>query len=124
MIRRPPRSTQSRSSAASDVYKRQLENALMAHPSVAEAAVIGVPDDTWGERPLAAVVLRADTPPATPDELRAFLGEKVPRWQLPERWCFIDEVPKTSVGKFRKTTLRDQYASGTLEVTKLAPVPR
>jgi len=106
------------------ISSMDLENALMAHPSVAEAAVIGVPDDTWGERPLAAVVLRADTPPATPDELRAFLGEKVPRWQLPERWCFIDEVPKTSVGKFRKTTLRDQYASGTLEVTKLAPVPR
>jgi fatty-acyl-CoA synthase len=106
------------------ISSMDLENALMAHPSVAEAAVIGVPDDTWGERPLAAIVLRADASPATPDELRAFLGEKVPRWQLPERWCFIDEVPKTSVGKFKKTTLRDQYASGTLEVTKLAPVPR
>jgi len=102
------------------ISSMELENVLMAHPSVAEAAVIGVPDDVWGERPLAAVVLRADAPAATPDELRAFLGERVPRWQLPERWCFIDEVPKTSVGKFKKTTLRDQYAAGTLDVTKLS----
>jgi fatty-acyl-CoA synthase len=106
------------------ISSMELENALMAHPSVAEAAVIGVPDDTWGERPLAAVVLRADAPPASPDELRAFLGERVPRWQLPERWCFIAEVPKTSVGKFQKTTLRDQYAAGTLDVTKLASAAR
>jgi fatty-acyl-CoA synthase len=105
------------------ISSMELENLLMAHPSVAEAAVIGVPDDKWGERPLAAVVLRPDADPVTPDELRAFLGERVPRWQLPERWSFIDEVPKTSVGKFRKTALREQYAAGELEVTKLAPVP-
>ena len=106
------------------ISSMELENALMAHPSVAEAAVIGVPDETWGERPLAAVVLRADAPAATVDELCAFLGERVPRWQLPERWCFIAEVPKTSVGKFKKTALRDQYADGTLEVTKVSPAPR
>jgi len=103
------------------ISSMELENILMAHPSVAEAAVIGVPDEKWGERPLAAVVLRADAPPATPDELREFLGERVPRWQLPERWTFIEEVPKTSVGKFQKTTLRDQYASGGLSVTTLGP---
>ena len=101
------------------ISSMELENLIMAHPAVAEAAVIGVPDDRWGERPLAAVVLRQDAAPVTPDELRAYLGELLPRWQLPERWCFIDEVPKTSVGKFQKTTLRDQYAAGTLEVTKL-----
>ena len=106
------------------ISSMELENVLMAHPSVAEAAVIGVPDEKWGERPLAAVVLRADAPPVTPDELREFLGERVPRWQLPERWCFIDEVPKTSVGKFQKTTLRDQYASGALAVTTLTHAPR
>jgi fatty-acyl-CoA synthase len=105
------------------ISSMELENILMAHPSVAEAAVVGVPDERWGERPLAAVVLRSDAPPATPDELRAFLGERVPRWQLPERWCYIDEVPKTSVGKFKKTTLRDRYADGDLEVTTLAPLP-
>jgi fatty-acyl-CoA synthase len=106
------------------ISSMELENALMAHPSVAEAAVIGVPDDTWGERPLAAVVLRADADPVTPDELRAFLGQVIPRWQLPERWCFIGEVPKTSVGKFQKTTLRDLYATGALEVTKLPGAAR
>jgi fatty-acyl-CoA synthase len=105
------------------ISSMELENTLMAHPSVAEAAVIGVPDEKWGERPLAAVVLRADAPPVTPDELRAYLGERVPRWQLPERWAFITEVPKTSVGKFQKTTLRDQYASGALDVTELGATP-
>ena len=104
------------------ISSMELENLLMAHPSVAEAAVIGVPDEKWGERPMAAVVA---TPGATvsPSELRAFLGEKVPRWQLPERWCFIDEVPKTSVGKFQKTKLRELYASGALDVTRLEPMP-
>jgi fatty-acyl-CoA synthase len=101
------------------ISSMELENLLMAHPSVAEAAVIGVPDDKWGERPLAAVVLRGDTAPVTPDELRTFLSERLPRWQLPERWCFIDEVPKTSVGKFKKSALRERYAAGDLDVTKL-----
>ncbi|HEY6497262.1 MAG TPA: long-chain fatty acid--CoA ligase [Trebonia sp.] len=105
------------------ISSMELENLIMAHPSVAEAAVIGVPDERWGERPLAAVVLRADATPVTPSELRAYLSEHVPRWQLPERWSFIDEVPKTSVGKFKKTTLREQYAAGTLDVTKLGATP-
>ncbi len=105
------------------ISSMDLENLIMAHPAVAEAAVIGVPDDKWGERPLAAVVLRPDAGPVTPEELRAYLGERIPRWQLPERWCFIDEVPKTSVGKFRKTTLREQYASGALDVTTLGALP-
>jgi acyl-CoA synthetase (AMP-forming)/AMP-acid ligase II len=101
------------------ISSMELENLIMAHPAVAEAAVIGVPDTRWGERPLAAVVRRPDGPPVTPDELRAYLGQRLPRWQLPERWCFIDEVPKTSVGKFQKTTLRERYAAGTLDVTTL-----
>jgi fatty-acyl-CoA synthase len=93
------------------ISSMELENALMAHPNVSEAAVIGVPDDKWGERPLAAVVLAEDTA-VSADELRAFLAERVPRWQLPERWSFIAEVPKTSVGKFAKTTMREAYARG------------
>jgi fatty-acyl-CoA synthase len=104
------------------ISSMELENLLMAHPSVAEAAVIGVPDEKWGERPLAAVV-PAEGARVTPEELRAFLAERVPRWQLPERWAFIDEVPKTSVGKFKKTTLRDRYAAGELDVTTLARIP-
>jgi fatty-acyl-CoA synthase len=87
----------------------------MAHPQVSEAAVIGVPDDRWGERPLAAVVL-AGGGTVTASELRDFLAERLPRWQLPERWAFIAEVPKTSVGKFAKTTMRDAFARGDYEV--------
>jgi fatty-acyl-CoA synthase len=88
-----------------------LENALMAHPAVAEAAVIGVPDEKWGERPLATVVLQPGAT-ATAAELREFLGGQVPHWQLPERWSFIGEVPKTSVGKFAKTKIREAFAQG------------
>ena len=88
----------------------ELENALMAHPAVAESAVIAVPDDKWGERPLAAVVLREGAS-ATADELREFLAPSFAKWWLPERIEFVDEIPKTSVGKFRKTALREQFAS-------------
>jgi fatty-acyl-CoA synthase len=97
------------------ISSMELENALMAHPQVAEAAVIGVPDDTWGERPLATVVL-APGGSVTAAELRAFLERTVPHWQLPERWSFISEVPKTSVGKFAKTRIREAYAHGDYEV--------
>jgi fatty-acyl-CoA synthase len=87
----------------------------MAHPDVAEAAVVAVPDEKWGERPLATVVLR---PGATVDVpgLRAFLGERVASWQLPERWTVVESVPKTSVGKFDKKVIRSNYAAGSLEV--------
>jgi fatty-acyl-CoA synthase len=97
------------------ISSMELENALMAHPQVAEAAVIGVPDEKWGERPLATVVLKPGES-ATASELRAFLEGKMPHWQLPERWSFISEVPKTSVGKFAKTRIRDAYARGDYEV--------
>src|SRR5215471_4307919 len=97
------------------ISSMELENALMAHPAVAEAAVIGVPDDKWGERPLAAVVVKPGAS-ATASELRHFLAGKVPRWQLPERWSFITEVPKTSVGKFAKTRIREAYAKSDYEV--------
>jgi len=93
------------------ISSMELENELMAHPQVTEAAVIGVPDERWGERPLATVVLLPGAE-VTVAELRAFLAERVPRWQLPERWCFITEVPKTGVGKFAKTRIRESYARG------------
>ena len=97
----------------------ELENALMGHPDVFEASVVAVPDERWDERPLACVVLRPGAG-ATPEQLREFLSDKVARWWLPERWSIIEEVPKTSVGKFDKKVLRKQYADGDLEVSELA----
>jgi acyl-CoA synthetase (AMP-forming)/AMP-acid ligase II len=100
------------------ISSMELENAIMAHPDVLEAAVIGVADERWGERPLAAVVL-APGATTTAAELRDFLAGRVPRWQLPERWSFIGEVPKTSVGKFAKTKIRDSYARGDYEIIEV-----
>jgi fatty-acyl-CoA synthase len=90
-----------------------LENALMGHPAVAEAAVIAVPDPKWDERPLAVCVLREGAT-ATPDELREFLAPRFAKWWLPDGFEFVSEIPKTAVGKFRKTALRDQFAKGPL----------
>jgi fatty-acyl-CoA synthase len=96
----------------------ELEGTLMAHPAVKEAAVVGVPDERWDERPLACVVLNEGESPSAED-LKGFLAERVAKWWLPERWTFIDEVPKTSVGKFDKKVLRARYADGELHVTEL-----
>ncbi len=85
-----------------------LENLLMAHPAVAEAAVIAMPDEKWGERPLACVVLRAGQE-ATPEQLREHLGREFAKWQLPDRFEFMDEIPRTATGKFKKTVLREQF---------------
>ena len=93
-----------------------LENALMGHPAVAEAAVIAVPDEKWGERPLAVVVLRAEAE-ATATELREFLAPSFAKWWLPDRFEFVDEIPKTAVGKFRKTALREMFATSPLQAT-------
>ncbi|MDH6138133.1 MULTISPECIES: long-chain fatty acid--CoA ligase [Kitasatospora] len=95
----------------------ELENQLMAHPEVAEAAVVAVPDEKWGERPLAAVVLRPDAAVDLPG-LRTFLAGRVASWQLPERWTLVESVPKTSVGKFDKKVIRADYAAGRLDVVR------
>ena len=87
----------------------EIENALMAHPAIAEAAVIAIPDEKWAERPLACVVLREGAS-ATADELREFLAPSFAKWWLPDRFEFLPEIPKTAVGKFRKTALREQFA--------------
>jgi acyl-CoA synthetase (AMP-forming)/AMP-acid ligase II len=85
-----------------------LETALMGHPAVAEAAVIAVPHPKWDERPLAVVVLKQGQT-ATADDLRAFLAPGFAKWWLPDAIEFAQEIPRTSVGKFKKTTLRDKY---------------
>jgi len=86
-----------------------LENTIMGHPKVAEAAVIAVPHPKWSERPLACVVLKPGEQ-ADRDEILAFLAERLSKWQVPDDVVFIDEVPKTSVGKFSKKTLRERFA--------------
>ncbi|HEY2651971.1 MAG TPA: long-chain fatty acid--CoA ligase [Solirubrobacteraceae bacterium] len=85
-----------------------MENNLMAHPAGAEAAVIAMPDEKWGERPLAVIVLR-DGSEASPDELREHLTEHFAKWQLPERFEFMEEIPRTATGKFKKTELRGMF---------------
>ncbi|MFM2071474.1 MAG: hypothetical protein RLZZ623_1737 [Actinomycetota bacterium] len=96
-----------------------LENTLMGHPDVLEAAVIGVPDPRWDERPMACVVLRADST-TTAEELRSWLTERTAKFCVPERWSFIAEVPKTSVGKFDKKVLRARHTAGELDVEIVA----
>jgi fatty-acyl-CoA synthase len=96
----------------------ELEGHLMAHPSVAEASVVGVPDEQWGERPLGIVVPVAGRH-VDPSDLRAFLADRVAKWQLPERWAVVAEIPKTSVGKFDKKAMRRAYAHDDLDVLYL-----
>ena len=91
----------------------ELENEIMAHPQVSEAAVIGVADARWGERPMACVVLRPEAPRTadTKVDIRAFLEPRVAKWWLPDDIVFLDHIPKTSVGKFSKKELRHLLAS-------------
>jgi Acyl-CoA synthetases (AMP-forming)/AMP-acid ligases II len=96
----------------------EIENLLMAHPDVVEASVVGIPDPRWDERPLACVVRRAGSD-TDATGFAAFLGGKLAKWQVPEYWAFIDEVPKTSVGKFDKKVLRARHEKGDLAVEKL-----
>lgn len=96
----------------------ELELLLAGHPDVLEATVIGVPDEKWQERPLAVIVAREGVT-VEPSQLREFLEGKVAKWWLPERWCFMSEVPKTSVGKFDKKVLRALHADGALSVIEI-----
>ena len=92
----------------------ELENIIIGHPKVLEAAVIAVPDEKWSERPLAAVVRTRDGWDLTEEDVLAYVGERAPKFWVPDRVIFIDEVPKTSVGKFDKKVLRRMYADGQL----------
>ena len=92
----------------------ELENELMAHPAVREAAVIAIPDQRWSERPLACIVLDEDQR-VSAEGLREFLRGRVANFWLPEEFAFVDEIPKTSVGKFDKKALRARLAGGDLD---------
>jgi fatty-acyl-CoA synthase len=92
----------------------ELENQVMSHPDVVEAAVIAKPDERWAERPLCCVVLR-DGASTSADELLEHLRGRVAKWWLPDEFAFVSEVPKTSVGKFDKKALRASLTEGTLE---------
>jgi fatty-acyl-CoA synthase len=94
------------------IATQELENALMGHPSVREAAVIGVAHPKWAERPLAAVVCK-DGATCTPDDLRAFLAQRFPKFWLPDAFVFVDAIPRTSAGKFKKTELRARFRDWT-----------
>src|SRR3954471_14510997 len=91
------------------ISSAELENEIMAHPKVQEAAVIGVNHVKWSERPLACVVVKPGET-LSKEEVLEFLDGRVAKWWLPDDVVFIDEVPKTSVGKFSKKTLRDRFA--------------
>jgi fatty-acyl-CoA synthase len=98
----------------------ELEIEIMAHPSVQEAAVIATKHERWGERPLACVVLEPEAE-ITLDELNEHLAPRVAKWWLPDDLAIVDEVPKTSVGKFDKKVLRRQLEEGGLTRMSAAP---
>ena len=88
----------------------EVENELMSHPNIREAAVIGVPHSKWSERPLACVVLEPGAT-MTKEDVLAHIAPTLAKWQMPDDVVFIEEVPKTSVGKFSKKTLRERFAA-------------
>ncbi len=98
----------------------ELENLLAGSPGVLGAAVIAIPDERWTERPLVCVVAKPGAS-LDPAELARFLDGQVAAWQVPENWTFLDEVPKTTVGKFDKKVLWARYRSGELDVQRTKP---
>jgi len=94
----------------------ELENALMSHEGVSEAAVVSVDHETWQERPLACVVLREGAD-VTDEDLRAFLAEDYPGWWLPDAFVYVEEIPTTSTGTFDKVAIREAHGSVELEYT-------
>jgi fatty-acyl-CoA synthase len=100
-------------SGGENISTIEVEQALAAHPSVSEAAVVGMPDERWGEVPIAFVTLRRDHHPVTPETLRAAVREHLAGFKVPKRVVVVDDLPKTPTGKIRKHELREQLASGT-----------
>ena len=103
------------------IYSAQVENLIMESDDVIECAVIGIPDQKWGERPLAVTKLTAEVPPTeeTAARLRAGLADVLPKWMAPEYWTFVDSIDKTSVGKFDKKDLRKHLARDEFDIIAL-----
>lgn len=93
-----------------NIYPREIEDILFAHPAVAEAAVIGVPDEKWGEVVAAYVRTVAGQPGPTPDQLRAHCRERLASYKTPLHWIFVDEFPMTPSGKIQKFRLQEDFA--------------
>jgi len=96
-------------SGGENIYCAELENVVADHPKVAEVAVIGVPDERWGETPVAVVVARDPAEPPTTDEIRAFCRERLAGYKLPRRTVTVDSLPRNAGGKVLKTELRERY---------------
>jgi fatty-acyl-CoA synthase len=93
------------------VYPAELEGELLLHPAVQDAAVVGIPDDTWGEAGVAFIVLLPGKS-ASPEELASFLSKKLAKYKLPKHWRFVQSLPRTPYGKVIKGVLRDEFLAG------------
>ncbi|MBN9097505.1 MAG: AMP-binding protein [Pseudonocardia sp.] len=103
-----------------NIYPREIEDTLLAHPKVAETAVLGIPHPTWGETVNAAIRPVDPADPPTPDELRAFCRERMAAFKTPAGWFLVDALPATPTGKIQKFVLRDRIEGGELTPTPLA----
>jgi len=95
-----------------NVYPAEIEGELLLHEAVADAAVVGIPDDKWGEIGVAFLVIRPGTPRPAPEELGRFLERRLARFKLPRAYVFVDALPRTPYGKVVKTQLKDSYLAG------------
>src|SRR5699024_8492924 len=93
-----------------------VENHLLEHPAVAEEAVFGVPDPKWDERPRATIMIKEGQDDRDVANLHTHLEQRMAKWQVPERFAFVDEIPKTSVGKLDKKRIRVSHSDGDLNV--------
>lgn len=107
-----------------NIYPREIEELLFTHPSIDDVAVIGVPDDEWGEQVAAVIQLKRDAKEPTADELKQFCRERLAAFKTPTWWIFVDELPVTPTGKVQKFILRDQFSKNDLTVGQIDGVTR
>ena len=104
-----------------NLYPAEIEAVLQDHPAIETAAVIGVPDEKWGEQVAAVLRLRADFARPTAAELTEFLRDQIAPHKIPVFWTFVDGLPMTPTGKTQKYVLRQQAADGTLTFDEVRP---